>query len=182
MPVPFHFPLPLLLAWQVLRVRYPYPAAGRVAAPPFAVVGFVAGALASRWIAGSPPFLINGVLWAIGVAIAAYLVYSSEGAPRPASVLQASSADGVVAGVVASTALALLDIVLASGAGGSGSSAAPSGLGIAVTLVVAGVAGGVAGGLIGLPIAKLGGTRLIRPRSGGRKSKSKRAGRNRKRR
>jgi hypothetical protein len=118
------------------------------------VVGLVGGLLAARTIPGSPPILVNVVVWGLIGALTGYIVFASEGPQqRPASVVQAAIADGVVAGILTALSGALIDVISASGAGSSSGGSLSLG-GAVLTLLLAimlGALGGAAAG--GLAVA-----------------------------
>jgi hypothetical protein len=135
-------------------------------APIFALAGAAGGVVAALLIHGSPPPVINAVLWAIVGAITAFLVYASEGPrARPISVTQAAVADGVVTGIIGTVSAAILDLIVASGAGTSSGTAISAGSFLQTALLsgAGGLVGGAALGLATLPLA--GRDRLERPRA-----------------
>ena len=135
--------------------RYPYRDVGRAAARLFGIAGAVGGVAAAALVAGAPPLLLNAAFWAfLGVA-AGYVVFSSEGPrERPASVVQASVADGLVAGVIAAASGALLDVLVAGGAGSTTGSQV-SFLSALGALGAGAGAGAVAGSLLGLVLYRI---------------------------
>jgi len=164
-----------LLLWRVLNRRYPHRDAGRVSAPVFGVAGIIAGVASASLIRNAPPLVVNAVLWAaIGWGVA-YLVFSSEGPQkRPASVVQAAIADGVVAGVIVATTLILLDLFAGAGAGGT------TGIPVSFGQVAEGagsglLSGAVGGGLLGYLVLLVGGREKLQRRSAGSRRKAARA-------
>lgn len=141
--------------------RYPHADAGRYVAPLFGGAGVIGGWLASVLMRGAPSPLLNAVLWAAISALTAFLVYASE-APRarPESWVQATAADGVVAGIIATVSSAFIDLILAAGAGTT-SGAVVDVRSFIVTLLVSAGVGGVGGALIGLLAALLAGRELL---------------------
>jgi hypothetical protein len=123
----------------MLNRRYSHQAAARVASPIVAVVGVAGGILAALTIPASPPLILNAILWGLLGAAIGYLVFASEGPQqRPASVVQASVADGVVAGILTALSGGLVDVISASGAGSSSSgSLSLGGAGLALVLAIA---------------------------------------------
>src|SRR5947209_1953821 len=102
----------------MLARRYPYAEAGKAVSPIFAFGGAVGGIVASLLLQGSPPAVLNAILWAALAAAVSFLVFSSEGPrPRPEPIWQAAMADGVVAGIIATVSAAILDLFLGSGSG-----------------------------------------------------------------
>jgi hypothetical protein len=147
--------------------------AGRVAAPLFAIAGAAGGIAATRAITGSPPLVVNALIWAVIAALVAYMVFASEGPQqRPASIVQAAVADGVVTGMIAGALGAIVDILAANGAGSSNSK-------LTLGAFVLAFAGGLAlGGVVGAPVgwvALLAGGRERFERAGrqGRKAKAR---------
>jgi hypothetical protein len=133
----------------VLNRRYSHQRAARIAAPFIVVVGVIGGLLAARTIPGSPPILVNVVIWGLIGAFTGYLVFASEGPQqRPTSVVQAAMADGVVAGILTALSGTLVDVISASGAGSSSSGSLSLG-GAILTLVLAIVLGALVGAAAG---------------------------------
>jgi hypothetical protein len=88
-------------------------------------------------------------------AITGYIVFASEGPQqRPASVVQASVADGVVAGILTALTGALIDVISASGAGSSsGGRLSLGGAVLALVLaIIFGSLGGAAAGAVALAV------------------------------
>jgi len=168
----------------VLNRRYPHREAGRVAAPVFGVAGIIAGVVSASLIHNAPPLVINAALGAAIGGGVAYLVFSSEGPQkRPASVVQAVIADGVVAGVIVATTLILLDLFAGAGAGGT------AGDPVTVGRVAEGfgsglLAGAVGGGLLGYLVFLVGGREKLerRPARSRRKAGTSKGGASRRRR
>ncbi len=168
----------------MLNRRYPHREAGRVAASVFGVAGIIAGVVSASLIHNAPPLVINAALWAaIGGAVA-YLVFSSEGPQkRPASVVQAAIADGVVAGVIVATTLILLDLFAGAGAGGT--AGAPVTFGRVAEGFGSGLlSGAVGGGLLGYLVLLVGGREKLerRPARSRRKAAKSQSGASRRRR
>jgi len=113
-----------------------------------------------------------------------YLVFSSEGPQkRPASVVQAVIADGVVAGVIVATTLILLDLFAGAGAGGT------AGVPITFERVAEGfgsglLSGAAGGGLLGYLVLLVGGREKLerRPALSRRKAGKSKGGASRRRR
>ncbi len=100
--------------------RYPHRGAAQFASPLIGISGLAGGVVAAQAIPGSPSPVFNAVLWGVIGAVAGYIVFASEGPQqRPASLMQAAIADGVVAGIITSLSGALVDVISASGAGSS---------------------------------------------------------------
>ncbi len=129
------------------RRRYPHVLAGRIAAVPFTLAGIAAGWVAGALVPGSPPPYICAVLWAAFCGAVALLVFAAESAPRPPSVLQATIADGLVTGVIASGSSMLIQI-LAAGGGGAGPSPGASIGVIAAAAGIGALGGSAVGGII----------------------------------
>jgi hypothetical protein len=160
----------------MLGRRYPYAEAGKAVSPIFAIGGAIGGVVASFVIPGAPPAVLNAVLWAALAAVTSFLVFSSEGPrPRPQPLWQAATADGVVAGIIATDSISIVDLYLGTGSGSnSGSSVSVAAFGATVGIgLLAGMAGGAALGLAAVPI--VGSDRLLRvPAENPRKRRSKR--------
>lgn len=173
-----------LLPWLVLNRRYPHRDAGRVAAPVFGLAGIIAGVVSASLIGNAPPPVANAALWAAIGGSVAYLVFSSEGPQkRPASVVQAGIADGVVAGVIVATMLILLDLFTGGGAGGS--AGVPVTFGRVAEGFGSGVlSGAVGGGLLGYLVFLVGGREKLerRPTFSRRKAGKPKGGASRRRR
>ena len=145
--------------------RFPHRTAGLVAVPFFLVAGAAGGFVASLVLTRAPGPVTNAAIWAIVAAASAYVSYAGQGATRPASVIQAAVADGGVAGLGAGVAAALIDLLAATDAGGSGTVLS---LSTAVrTLFPAALGGALAGGALGVPVTLAGGKHLTRPVSSG---------------
>ena len=133
----------------MLNRRYPHRGAAQFASPLIGLSGLVGGAVAARAIPSSPTPVFNAVLWGVIGAVAGYIVFASEGPQqRPASLLQAAVADGVVAGIITALSGALVDVISASGAGSSSHGALSLGgavLAVAVAVILGGGVGGGAG-------------------------------------
>jgi hypothetical protein len=141
----------------MLNRRYSHQAAARVASPIVATVGVVGGILASLTIPASPPLIVNVILWGVVGVATGYLVFASEGPQkRPASVVQASIADGVVAGILTALTGGLVDVISASGAG-SASGGALSLAGAVLVLVLAIAFGALSGAGAGALALTVGG-------------------------
>src|SRR5947209_5316944 len=137
--------------------RYSHQAAARVASPTVAVVGVAGGFVAALAIPGSPPPIFNALLWGLIGAATGFLVFASEGPQqRPASVFQASIADGVVAGILTALSGGLVDVISASGAGSSSGGALSLG-GAVLALALAIVFGAFAGAGAGVVALAVGG-------------------------
>jgi hypothetical protein len=136
----------------VLQRRYPYAQVGRLAATEFAVAGAVAGVIAGLRSEGGASVVSYAVLFGALAGVISLMVYSSQGPQRPASVAQASSADGVVAGVITGFFCAVVVTIAASG-----HVSPPSTGQIILGLVLSAVAGGVIGGILGLLLFALAG-------------------------
>jgi hypothetical protein len=144
--------------------QYPYAETGRVAAWPFALGGAIGGYVASVLVGGGPPVPINIVLWAIITRATAYIVFSSEGPrQRPDGMVQAAIADGIVAGVIACVSCAIIDVIVAAGAGTSGSHGVSAGT-LAATVGLGALAGVVAGTALGYLVVPLAGEERLRAR------------------
>lgn len=150
------------------RRRYPHVLAGRIAAIPFTLAGLAAGWIAAIVIPGSPPPYVCAILWAAFAGAVALLVFSSESAPRPPSVVQASIADGLVTGAIASGSSALVQILASGGAG----SAPSPGASVGAIAAAAGV-GALAGSVVGAGVYLVGGQELLK-RDSGRIARAKR--------
>jgi hypothetical protein len=145
-----------LLPWHVFARRYPHFEVGRVVSPLFAVVGAFGGIIAGVWMPGAPPPVINAVLWAVIGAMTSFLVFSSEGPrARPASLVQAAVADGVVTGIIATVSAALLDLLAAAGAGTTAGGVVTAGSFVQTVLIAgaAGLVGGALSGFVAVPVA-----------------------------
>src|SRR5438105_2306510 len=126
----------------MIRRRYPHLAAGRLAALPFAVAGFAGGWVAGALIPRFPSAPFGAAALAVIGGLTAYLMYASEGPPRPASVRQASAADGIVTGILTGALGMVLLVLVAGTAGGtSGNGLGPVGV---VETVAAGIGVGAA--------------------------------------
>jgi len=168
----------------MLNRRYPHREAGRVAAPVFGLAGIIAGVVSASLIGNAPPPVANAALWAAIGGVVAYLVFSSEGPQkRPASVVQAAIADGVVAGVIVATTLILLDLFAGAGAGGT--AGVPITFGRVTEGIGSGLLSGAAGGgLLGYLVFLVGGSEKLerRPAPSRRKSGKSKGGATRRRR
>ena len=141
----------------MLNRRYLYRDAARVAAPVVAVVGLLGGIGAARAVPASPTLIVNAVIWGLAGAGTGYLIFASEGPQqRPASVVQAVVADGVVAGILTAMIGGLIDVIGASGAGSSSPGALSAG-GSVVALAIMILYGGLAGAGAGAAALALGG-------------------------
>lgn len=141
----------------MLTRRYPHRAAARIAAPLVGISSVAGGMLAARTIPGSPSLVFNAVLWGVIGGVAGYIVFASEGPQqRPASLVQAAVADGVVAGIITALSGALIDVISASGAGSSSHGSLSLG-GAALAVVIAVGLGAVVGGCMGALAITVGG-------------------------
>lgn len=157
--------------------RYPYPAAGRRAALPFALLGAAGGVVLSSRISSAPPLLLNAILWAVLFGFASYIVFASQGPNRPPSILQAAAADGVVAALVALLPTLFVDLLAAGGAGTSSTGLSTSTIvsTIAVSLPSGAVAGGLTGLLLPVMLGRAPFERIPPQRSGSKRSSRKRS-------
>jgi hypothetical protein len=135
----------------VLQRRYPFAEVGRLAAIEFAIAGAVAGVITGLEAGGST-VVTYAVLFAALAGMISLIVYSSQGAQRPASVAQASSADGVVSGILTGFFCALIVAIAASGHVHT-----PTTGQIILGFILSALAGGVIGGLLGLLLVALAG-------------------------
>lgn len=141
----------------MLNRRYSHQEAARVAAPFICLLGVVGGIVATRVIPGSPPTIVNAILWGLAGGFTGYLVFASEGPQqRPASIVQASIADGVVAGTLTALTGTLIDVIGASGAGSSSSGTLSLGRGV-LSLGLAAACGALFGGAMGAVALSVGG-------------------------
>jgi hypothetical protein len=157
----------------MLNRRYSHQGAARVASPIIALVGLAGGLLAALAIPVSPPIIVNAVLWGLVGGFTGYIVFASEGPQqRPASVLQAAIADGVVAGIITALSGALIDVISASGAGSSsGGSLSLGGVVLALFFAIfLGALGGAAAGALALTV---GGRERFQRLPAGRRKKIK---------
>jgi hypothetical protein len=129
----------------VLGTRYPYSDAGKLAATEFALAGALAGAITGIRSEGGAAVVTYAVLFGAISAIISLIVYASQGPQRPASVPQASSADGVVSGLLIGFFCAMIVAIAASG-----HTRTPSTVQVIVAFVLSAVSGGIIGGLLGL--------------------------------
>ncbi|HLJ68332.1 MAG TPA: hypothetical protein VKX16_13315 [Chloroflexota bacterium] len=161
---------------MMLRTRYPYPDAGRVAGLIFAAAALVIGIIVAEQLVGGTAAIVDTAVWSVMAGLVAYLVFASQGPTRPESVRQACAADGVVSGIVAGGLGGLFGILLASGVGTNVSNI-PSAGQMALAMVASLIGGGVTGALLGLMAYLAGGSsRFARvPPKAGRRHAGSRA-------
>jgi hypothetical protein len=141
----------------MLNRRYSHQRAARIASPILVLFGLAGGAVAARVIPGSPTPVFNAVLWGVVGGIAGYIVFASEGPQqRPASIVQAAVADGVVAGIIIALSGALVDVISASGAGSSTPGTLSLG-GAVLAVVLAAILGALVGACAGALALAVGG-------------------------
>lgn len=144
--------------------------AGRLALTPFAATALLSGWIVANLVPHSPPQVFSAILWGVVGGGVSYLVFSSEGATRPVSMMQASVADGVVAGIITATFGTVIVVLAASGAGGSGDTV--SWLDVVEKVAIALAIGSVVGAILGSAVGLIGGPAVLaRRRSGGQRRK-----------
>lgn len=143
--------------------RYPFAAAGRLAAAAFGIDGVIGGVVLALTLPNAPGPYVNGPLWAVLGAVVGFLVFATDAQQRPMSVRQAAAADGVVVGIVGAAMGVLLDLAAATGAGATTTSGPSTGQGLAIGAITVVVAA-IEGGLLGLGLAVAGGNTALAPR------------------
>jgi hypothetical protein len=136
----------------VLKRRYPFADVGRLAGAELAVAGALAGIITGLLSEGGSAVVSYAILFGAVAGLISLLVFSSQGPQRPASVVQASAADGLVSGVLTGFFCALFVAIAASG-----HTRTPSTGQIVLGFVLAAVGGGALGGLLGLLLYALAG-------------------------
>lgn len=159
------------LVRPVLQRRYPFVAAGRVAAVVFGLAGLPLGWLVAIGSSDPVTAAVSAVFWGGVAAVVAYLVFSAEGPRRPPSRAQGAAADGVVVGIITTVSASVFSTLIvnqASGGASAGQVALAAGAGL--------VGGSLAGAALGLVALRVGGAdRFTRTPQARRGAKNKRA-------
>lgn len=134
--------------------RYPHVSAGKLASLPFGATALLGGWIVADLIPKAPPAVFSAILWAVMGAGVAYLVFAAEGVTRPPSLMQASIADGLVAGIITASFGTAIVAFAAGGAGGAGQTV--SGWGIVGAIAIGLGVGAAIGALLGTAVALIG--------------------------